>query len=200
MGRCTSGKHPFAKEVRITKGVKKRQQQTKLALRSVIHIMDFSRSNCYFWFCICNYRWTSCCGNGFEFKGILEKRDALLLLGKTFAHKLTGVGDVNGRTPFRGIWLRCVTNQALNCVCEGKLRPLGSHMNNDRHAHSVSLSLWLIRIQSHPHPNRTLTNKPTCTPNRSWAYLLEEIISYWQPVRFGCQCFPHGNLPELIIS
>ncbi len=47
MGRRTFGKHPFAKTVRITKGVKKPQTNPHLLLKasslsSVIHIMDSS--------------------------------------------------------------------------------------------------------------------------------------------------------------
>lgn len=60
------------KTVRITKGVNPPPPQPNLqtnphmrlrasSLSSVIHIMDFSSSNCYFWLCICNYRCTSCC-------------------------------------------------------------------------------------------------------------------------------------------
>lgn len=164
------------KTVRITKGVKKKQQ-TNPSLRSVIHIMDFSSSNCYFWLCICNYRCTSCCGNGFEFKGILEawcsalawknfctciNRESVMLM---VAHSSVGfdwdVWRIRRWTEFaRGIYGPCVQ----------------VHTWTMTHMHTLSLSfsliLWLIQIQLHPHPNHTLTNKPACTPNGSWVYLL----------------------------
>lgn len=66
--RLTFGKHPFAKTVRITPGVKKKKPKRictcclkKTLLQLVLHFMSYS--NYYFSLCICNYVSAFCCGN-----------------------------------------------------------------------------------------------------------------------------------------
>lgn len=70
---------------------------------------------------------------------------------------------------------------------------------------SSSFSLAHTRCtQTHTHTHNLASNYAVTNAHTehepSLPFALEETISYWQPVRFGCQCFPHGNHPELIIS
>lgn len=55
-------------------------------------------------------------------------------------------------------------------------------------------------MRLHLRHDHILTSTPSTRCVHFFFHSLEEMISYWQPVRFGCQCFPHGNHPELIIS
>lgn len=112
--------------------------------------MDLSSSNCYFWLCICNYRRTFCCGNGFEFTGILEVWSCALASTNFYTYinrecffffLLHLVGGANGRSELSGIWLWSVRRQVLKEVLKENLQPMraNSHVNGNTCAHSLDL-------------------------------------------------------------
>lgn len=175
MGWRTFGKHLFAKTVRITRGVKNPQTNPHLLLKapslsSVIHIMDFSSSNCYFWLCICNYRRTFCCGNGFDFKGILEVWSCALAQPNFYTY-------INGECIFLvmvadwDVWgIRCWSKFRRRIFSLQKQ----IHMWTVRRMHtpvSHSFSVSHTNTQSHSHPHSyyiplSQTNKHT---HQTWA-------------------------------
>lgn len=166
MGRHTSGKHPFAKTVRITEGVKSPQTNPHLllnapSLSSVIHIMDFCSSNCYFWLTSVITDAPSAAEMGLSLKGVSEVWSCARAsanfhaIGECFFSSFHLVDDANGRSPLSGIWLRSVTN---------RVQKENSHVTADTCAHAVTKIRALAA--------RSQTHKQTCAPSTSRAYLL----------------------------
>lgn len=143
--------------------------------------MDFSSSNCCFWLCICNYRCTFCCGNGAEFKGILEVWSCALAFTK-FCQKINRkcifhfMNSANG--PVLTVqWDLTESEESGAEVSFTEFTACieNSQANGDTYTHSVSLSFFFSHMQlkrTYPHSYYILTSKQTHTPDMSRVYLL----------------------------
>lgn len=221
MGRSTSGKHPVAKDGWISKFATPEPccnhqhlhppPQKKNKSTRVIFIMGLG-CNCYFGVCVRNYRCTSCCRASRHLRGgmrcsclhkllIQEKPGCFFFLLPAMSMAVIAACSSGGFdwdvwrigrwTVFtRGIYSPCV---------------LAPHVSSGVRAHRVPVvnSLTQIHANAAASAPQPYINKHAKRRRRTLFFpphALEEMISYWQPVRFGCQCFPHGNHPELIIS
>lgn len=90
-----------------------------------IYIMGLG-CNCYFWVSVRNYRRTACCRVWRHLRGGKLCSSLHKLLYRKRARVFFPFHRVDGAysRSSGGIWLRCVTNWALNCVYKGNLQPM----------------------------------------------------------------------------